>query len=614
MPRAALATSAAAALTLGLPRKKCHNVYVEPNPNDPVRKIALIETPGTLAREDFASAVRGMWQADGHASGKVLVAQGTTLSTFDPSTNTAGSITGSIAGSDWGDFAFTETEGLGLFNGQPYVSTGTAIRRASDGLLDDPVLAIGSTPANVATGAFDYSIAGTTYSKGSVAAGTAPGNDVVPLGLYGAVALDINAAGTITAIEAPANATGYATAVVAAAALPSVANDHVRIGYVTASKSDGAFTFGTTALDAANTTVAYTDGDVNTGFSDLLTDAGVSEFTSVATLGQRGLLTFGPRFAFTDVLDVGSISALSYYTAESSPDSLVAGRVVGELYYLFGTKTIEAWAQTGDADDPFSLQLGMTQQVGCACRDGIIRADNTLFFLDHAFNPRRLGQGSSDIINPDDPWVTDLLKLAGAANIRGKVYEEKAHTFVAWRTPIGEVVYDVRTQQWATRGTLNSDTSRWTAMVQVGPADSARVFVADDEGCFDEQSRDYTSEHMPDADTMGTEIVREFTAYLPTQAGRMPIMTAKLECAKGVGLTTGQGSDPVVEMRHSIDGGNTFTAWMSRGIGRQGEYGTRTIWRRRGRARDQGVVFEFRKSDPVKTVYLGVVINEDQAA
>ena len=41
--RAAMATSAASALVLGLPQKKCHNVYVEPNPNDPVRKVALVE-------------------------------------------------------------------------------------------------------------------------------------------------------------------------------------------------------------------------------------------------------------------------------------------------------------------------------------------------------------------------------------------------------------------------------------------------------------------------------------------------------------------------------------------------------------------------------------------
>lgn len=477
--RAALATSAASALVLGLPAKRCHNVYVEPNPTDPVRKVALVEAPGTLAREDFAGAIRGMWQADGHASGKVLVAQGTTLSTFDPATNTDGSLTGTIAGTDWGDFAFTESEGLGLFNGQPYVSDGSAIAAASD-------------PA----------------------------------------------------------------------------------------------------------------------FADLLTDAGVSSFTSVAAIGQRGLLTYGPRFAFTDVLDVGTTTALSYYTAESSPDNLVAGRVVGELYYLFGSQTIEPWAQTGNSDDPFSLQPGMTQQVGCFCRDGIIGADNTLFFIDEAGNPRRLAQGSSPILNPEDPWVTDLFRLAGASNIRGMTYQDRAHVFVGWRTPLGCVVYDVLTQQWHTRGTLNTDTWRWTAVVTAG----TRTFVGDADGVFDELSRDYTSEHMANVSTMGTEIVREFTAIAPGLPSRIAINTVRLESAKGVGLSAGQGSDPIIRMRFSIDGGNTWSPWRERPLGVQGRYDQPTIWRRCGRAGRQDMVFQFSKSDPVKEAYLGVVINEDEAA
>lgn len=126
-----------------------------------------------------------------------------------------------------------------------------------------PGLAIGSTATAVSNVAFDYTINGVRYTKAAVAAGTAPGNDVIPEGLYGAVAFDIGTNGTIDAIEAPANATGYATAALAAAALPDAAADHARMGYVTASISSGTFTFGTTDLDAANTTVSYTDGETN---------------------------------------------------------------------------------------------------------------------------------------------------------------------------------------------------------------------------------------------------------------------------------------------------------------------------------------------------------------
>lgn len=127
-----------------------------------------------------------------------------------------------------------------------------------NGMLSSAVLGIGSTPTAVASALFMYTVSGVVYTKAAVAAGTAPGNDIIPQGTYGAVAFDIGADGTIDAIEATDNATGYGSAALAAAGLPAVGAGHVRMGYVTASKSDGAFTFGTTNLDAANTTVAYT--------------------------------------------------------------------------------------------------------------------------------------------------------------------------------------------------------------------------------------------------------------------------------------------------------------------------------------------------------------------
>lgn len=116
-------------------------------------------------------------------------------------------------------------------------------------------LSVGTNTTKILTPAFVYSVSGVSYPKAT--AETTPGNDVIPVGTYGAVALDIGTDGVIDAVEATNNATGYASSALAAAGLPAVAGSHVRIGYVTAMKSDGAFTFGTTALNAANTTVAY---------------------------------------------------------------------------------------------------------------------------------------------------------------------------------------------------------------------------------------------------------------------------------------------------------------------------------------------------------------------
>jgi hypothetical protein len=138
----------------------------------------------------------------------------------------------------------------------------TALATALQGnyILSTPGLAIGSNKDDVANIAFQFSIGGIVYNKAAITTGTGPGNDAIPQALYGACAFDIGADGTVDAVEATGNATGYASAALAAAGLPAAAADHARMGYVTATKSDGVFTFGTTLFDAANTTVAYTNG------------------------------------------------------------------------------------------------------------------------------------------------------------------------------------------------------------------------------------------------------------------------------------------------------------------------------------------------------------------
>ncbi len=71
----------------------------------------------------------------------------------------------------------------------------------------------------------------------------------------------------------------------------------------------------------------------------------------------------------------------------------------------------------------------------------------------------------------------------------------------------------------------------------------------------------------------------------------------QLDMEVGLGLATGQGSDPQVMMRWSDDGGKTWSNEYMRSAGKQGEYKKRIIWRRLGRGRDR--IFEFVVSDPI---------------
>jgi len=70
----------------------------------------------------------------------------------------------------------------------------------------------------------------------------------------------------------------------------------------------------------------------------------------------------------------------------------------------------------------------------------------------------------------------------------------------------------------------------------------------------------------------------------------------QLDLQTGVGLNTGQGSDPQIMLRWSNDGGHTWSHehWVS--AGRMGATKTRAIWRQLGRARTR--TFEVVVSDP----------------
>ena len=81
----------------------------------------------------------------------------------------------------------------------------------------------------------------------------------------------------------------------------------------------------------------------------------------------------------------------------------------------------------------------------------------------------------------------------------------------------------------------------------------------------------------------------------------------QVDCETGVGLETGQGSNPQMMLQVSRDGGHTFGAEQWRDMGKLGNYRTRTQWTRLGQARDW--VFRLRISDPVKRIILGVWVD-----
>lgn len=328
--------------------------------------------------------------------------------------------------------------------------------------------------------------------------------------------------------------------------------------------------------------------------------------TSIAPMSQRILMTSSDgKWYYTAVLDIDNITGLSFYSAESAPDDLIAVRVLGEIAYLCGGKTIELWyADPTNANDPFSRASNVVRR-GVLCRDGIQILQNTLVFVAEDRTVCQLVGVEPRVISK--PWVVRALKGVAASDIIASVYEDENHAFYCLNTPNDCMVFDLLTGEWHKRKTNGSDTWDWVRIISQGDAHYAAKRTG---STFVELDRDYATDEMPSASVLGTDIIREFTAHIPHEWGRPALGAIMLEGSKGVGLASGDGSDPVVQMRLSKDNGNTWTSFRDRKLGAQGVYDQRSKWERNGRGRRPQTVCHFKIIEPVKFDVTGVVWGE----
>jgi hypothetical protein len=99
-----------------------------------------------------------------------------------------------------------------------------------------------------------------------------------------------------------------------------------------------------------------------------------------------------------------------------------------------------------------------------------------------------------------------------------------------------------------------------------------------------------------ETETVPIRRVRRFP-HLSSEQVRIFYSMLQIDIQPGVGLTSGQGSDPKIMVRWSDDGGFTWSNELTMAIGKRGNYQTRAILYRLGQARDR--VFEISVSDPV---------------
>ncbi len=302
------------------------------------------------------------------------------------------------------------------------------------------------------------------------------------------------------------------------------------------------------------------------------------------------------KFFGSDSLDGTSYSALVFASAETRPDNVKAVVLLKQVLLVFGDASIEPWQDIGAANFPLERVPGVVIERGLAAARATAKEDNTVFFLgdDRGFyrldglTPIRVSTPAIDAEWQSYSTVSDAFFFAFSWN---------GHKFIVVTFPTANKTFgfDISTSLWHERESWDINgrsLGRWLGncaldcygKTLIGDAFSGKVGYLD--------ASTYTE--------FGTN-TQALATSPPIHSDRKRLFISRLEMdiEAGVGIATGQGSDPQWMMRISKDGGRTYTnRQLWRSAGKIGENRTRLRWLRLGQARER--VFELTTSDPVK--------------
>lgn len=314
----------------------------------------------------------------------------------------------------------------------------------------------------------------------------------------------------------------------------------------------------------------------------------------------------------TSLLDGTVIDPLDFASAEGSPDDVVGIIADHREVWVFGTNSVEVWYNAGTADFPLQRIQGAFNEIGCAAAYSIAKMDNGLFWLGRDARGQGMvfranGYTGQRISTHAVEW--QIQQYGDISEAIGYTYQQDGHSFYVLVFPNADTtwVYDVSTQAWHERaGWHNGQWTRHRGNCQaffngetiVGDFENGKLYAL--------RPDVYADDDKPQ------RWLRSWRALPVGQnnLNRTAQHSLQLDCETGVGLNVGQGSDPAVMLRWSDDGGHTWSYEHWRTMGKIGQFGYRTYWRRLGmtdKLRDR--VYEVSGTDPVKIIIMGAELD-----
>lgn len=289
--------------------------------------------------------------------------------------------------------------------------------------------------------------------------------------------------------------------------------------------------------------------------------------------------------------DITSWAALDFASAESNPDDIYAHISNEKDLYMFGDETIQVFYNSGNADFPFSPYPDVIE-YGIQAKYSLAKDESGLYCL--AIKPggglvvvKISGLQGAQLSSPDMTWTINQLSITNDAI--GAIYNMKGQSYYVLTFPSEDVTYAFNTQTGLSHRLKSFGIGRHRALGYgslgtrqfVGDYDNAKVY----ELLFSTYTED-------------SAVIERYRRARVIHFNNQRIQYHQIVIDVKAGVGNAGEANPVMELRFSDDGGNTWSNWQSKILGATGEYSTRCVWNRLGTSR--GRTFEFRCTDPVE--------------
>lgn len=327
---------------------------------------------------------------------------------------------------------------------------------------------------------------------------------------------------------------------------------------------------------------------------------------------------------WSDVGVTGYLSwgGLNYESASLTSSPITAIRLRHGELWLMKSDGYEVWSFTGVYEAPLARVQGSPSSVGCLAADAAVDIADNIYWIGSAATGKNQvfmtssGYGAQRISTHAIEYAMDEANSQGLSttDFVGFAYQMEGHLFyvITSRNMNQTFVYDVLTGIWhrrSTRNTTSNTDGYWLPMFAIYAYDT--VLVANDsKPMLLQLDLDAYMDYVDPVTNIGTAPLIRIRRTTPIWFDLKPFMIREVvvDLETGVGLTLGQGSSPMMNIRVSLDSGHSWGNYRAVDIGKIGNYSARARSRGMGMAHSGCAVFEFSISDPVRVVIIDAML------